>query len=154
MYDEQIEPGLGRLSRTIHADSILAHLGVEAFVSDVADAVHGETSSTFTQENRFDVHARFRSLIIRRRLSTRKIQSTEVIDQSTRSQHVESAQSAVWSSSDWIVVITMDAEDWDADVEIRVLVVDVGEVVRTTESESCVADDFQLDRTIAETVFA
>lgn len=42
MDDEQVEVLLGVDSRAEHGDAVATHLGVEALVTDVADAVQGE----------------------------------------------------------------------------------------------------------------
>ena len=103
-------------------------------------------TSALAQQHRPDLHADILALGVVTLVGCREVLPAKVVDQSARRQHVERAQRAVRSGALRVVVIAVDREDGQADVEVRVLVVDRRELERAPEAEAGVTHDLELDR--------
>ena len=123
MDEEQVEPLVHVLRRPKHADPVLAHLGMEALVPDVAHAVHCELCLALAEQDGFHLDPALARLLVRRRVP-RQLLPPKVVDEPARRQHVERAEGTLGSGPLRVVVVPVDAEDGERDVVVDVFVVD------------------------------
>ena len=120
---EHVEPIILRNAasfRHVHLDAVGSQLVVHAAILDIADAVHCEVCCAFAQQDRPDPDARvFRF----GRLVCRQLNLAKVVERARHRQHVKRAKGTLRSSPLRIIVVAVDGEDRNADIEIRVLVV-------------------------------
>ena len=123
MDEEEVEPLVHVFGGPEHADPILAHLGMEAFVPDVADAVHCEFGLALAEQDGLDLDPALARLLVRRRVPG-ELLPPKVVDEPARRQHVERAEGTLGSGPLRVVVVPVDAEDGERDVVVDVFVVD------------------------------